>query len=201
MENAQLIITDNAITSTTDLAQAKALELAKQYNVFARQTALGVIAMAEVVYQAKEAGTVCYAEFCKFLKYNENDTMLSKLRKIGEKTAMLKKHADALPGNWTTLYLLAKEDTLKVQKLLDNHLIHPMSKAKDIKDLLGIEQSKNTASTKKMEVIETNEHQMVIKLANLPSVEDKAKIASFLFQLRQMKAQVAYSHSLVDFFE
>ncbi len=101
------------------------------------KTAKSVLEIGRIVYQAKSnLKSEQYELFAIQIGFKSSSSTLQKLITIGSKYDLLIENVELLPANWTTLYDIAQLPTDKFEQCVDQGLIQPNLKGKEIKPLL-----------------------------------------------------------------
>ena len=128
------------------------------FKIFAKQTAIGILEMGRVVFEAKETleAEGDFEVFCERVGYKSTSSSIKKLKLIGEKYLQLKEHSACLPNNWTSLYQISRLAQTQLIDFINRGLIHQNVKGVEIEYLLKGDSAKATvldgSSTEKASV-------------------------------------------------
>jgi len=195
---AKAIVNPSNLEITTTLLEKSVSE----FKLYAKQSALGILEMGRVVYEAKVSmrNAQEFAAFCERVGYLPKSSSIKKLKRIGEKYAALKAQAQYLPNNWTTLYEISGLAEKTLNDLIDRGLIHQNVLGAEIKKLLIEQQEsrneKGVSQTKTNEVLKGTVYGFACQLEDLSDLTMKAQLQMIIENLRRMKVRVVLSEEL-----
>lgn len=108
------------------------------FKVFAKQTAIGILEMGRVVFEAKSSlkAEGDFEVFCERVGYKSTSSSIKKLKLIGESYLRLKEQSAHLPNNWTSLYQISRLGKTQLVEFIDRGLIHQNVTGVEIEYLL-----------------------------------------------------------------
>jgi len=175
--------------------------LVEKYNNFARKTALGVLEMAKVVFDARKLKDSEFYRFCEIVGMEGSSATVQKLIAIGKKYDYLIGHSEKLPPNWTTVYEIAKLTEEQIESLIDRGVLTASMIAADLKEALGVEKK---AKPKAPSPIPNGSDEGLgfrVQLSAKPDPETAQKIKDLLNELKKLKLQLQVGSTLEAFFE
>lgn len=128
----------------------------KRYMAITKQSAETIIELSATLFEAEtDLNSTKFQAFCNEVKIEKGKSYHKKLRTIGKNQARLNPVVDRLPNCWTTIYKLAKLPKEDFQALVDDEVISPHMKAKEIDEHLGTASKKkrNTSAVQPMKII------------------------------------------------
>ena len=172
------------------------------FKLYAKQSALGILEMGRVVYEAKtsmrESGE--FDTFCERVGYKPDSSSIKKLKRIGEKYVYLKTQAHHLPSNWTSLYEISGLAESTLSELIAKGLIHQNVIGAEIKMLLKqqtvgvIEEKVDTTQLK--EVLNGTGYGFNCQLEDVADLAFKAQLQMIIENLKRMKVKVVLTKEL-----
>lgn len=130
------------------------------FKLFAKQTALGILEMGRIVYEAKKNLTQGhdFEIFCERVGYTPSASSIKKLNQIGKSYTLMLEHADSLPNNWTTLYEISRLSKDQLNQYIEEGVIHQNALGATIKALTASKKDevKETISTDELKELVPN---------------------------------------------
>ena len=172
------------------------------FKLYAKQTALGILEMGRVVYEAKTSlrNSDEFAVFCKRVGYESNSSSIKKLKRIGEKYVYLKTQAQHLPNNWTSLYEISGLTESTLNDLISKGLIHQNVLGAEIKMFLKNQSAElieeGVSNTQVKEVLNGTGYGFECQLENVTDLAFKAQLQMIIENLKRMKVKVVLSKEL-----
>jgi len=180
-----------------------------EFNNYAKQTVCGILEMGRIVYETKEAyskKTAEFEEFCRRIGYKADSSSIKKFKLIGEKYVNLKKCADKLPNNWTSLYEISQLASDELNNFIEQGLIHEKVLGAEIKALL--KKSKNVGDVQ--EIVDTGKveevpngttYEFTCSLTELGDAVTNAQLRLLIESLKRLKVKVKMSTQLENALE
>lgn len=196
-------------TTSSDISTAFMDKSVAEFNNYAKQTVCGILEMGRIVYETKVAYTKKKSEFevfCRRIGYEASSSSIKKFKLIGEKYVNLKKCADKLPNNWTSLYEVSQLASEELNNLIEQGLIHENVRGAEIKAL--VKKSKSDS-----DVLETVDSKIVEEVPNgtiyeftcsLDQIGDavaNAQLRLLIDSLKRLKVKVKMSAPLENALE
>ncbi len=175
-----------------------------EFNKYAKQTVVGILEMGRIVYETKQAyakKTAEFEEFCRRVGYKADSSSIKKFKLIGEKYISLKKCADKLPNNWTSLYEISQLATDELNNFIDQGLIHQKVLGAEIKALLKKTKSEGdvleSVDAKKVkEVPNGTPYEFTCSLDQVGDAVTNAQLRLLIESLKRLKVKVKMSTQL-----
>ena len=175
-----------------------------EFNNYAKQTVVGILEMGRIVYETKQAyakKTAEFEEFCRRIGYKADSSSIKKFKLIGEKYINLKKCADKLPNNWTSLYEISQLANDELNNFIDQGLIHQKVLGAEIKALLKKSKSEGDVlesvdAEKIEEVPNGTPYEFTCSLNQLGDAVTNAQLRLLIESLKRLKVKVKMSSQL-----
>ena len=181
-------------------SDSSVVQLATDFKNYFVKSADNILEMARVVTQAsQDLKGQRYKDFCHLIGFETQSSTLKKLLKIGEKYDLLKKNINALPASWTTLYQISLISSDDIVKYVDNGIINPDLKAKDLKvSSPAISAVKNKSVPNR--TVKKGGYEFKVVLSKEPSEQVTLKIQKILNECKRLEsAEVEIGSSLEEF--
>jgi hypothetical protein len=124
-------------TKSTTLPSELIAASASEFNMYAKQTAIGILEMGRVVFTVKKEmkNEDMFKEFCQRIGYKHTSSSIKKLKLIGKKYDQLHSNVDFLPNSWTTLYEISRLAEAQLKEYIEMGIINPQVQGFKIKEL------------------------------------------------------------------
>lgn len=192
------IVSASAVEITTSLLEKSVTE----FKLYAKQSALGILEMGRVVYEAKTSmrNSDEFATFCERVGYEPKSSSIKKLKRIGEKYVALKAQAQYLPSNWTSLYEISGLTESALNDFIAKGLIHQNVLGAEVKSLL---KSQNSSLLEEVldqkplkEVLDGTGYGFKCQLEDVDDLGVRAQLQMIITTLKRMKVKVELTKEL-----
>ncbi len=185
-------------------------EYVEAFNQFSKKTAESVVGMAETVYKAKNnLIPIQFEQFCEGIRYDKNSPTIRKLEQIGKQAEVLKKHAEHLPNNWTTIYYLAQLSSETLDEMIESGKVFTAMSGGDAKQIVDMKMGKSTRSKrntknnkKKPDVtnsdsnVNGDDYVLMIYFDKIPSKPDALELENIIqSRINNLKLNCRLTHS------
>lgn len=191
------------VNTVMSVASLSVLEKSvSDFKLYAKQTAIGILEMGRVVYEAKASlrDSDEFAMFCKQVGYEPNSSSIKKLKRIGEKYVYLKSQAQHLPNNWTSLYEISGLTESALSDLISKGLIHQNVLGSEIKMFLKNQSAElieeSVSKTQVKEVLNGTGYGFECQLDDVTDLAFKAQLQMIIENLKRMKVKVVLTKEL-----
>lgn len=175
-----------------------------EFNRYAKQTVTGILEMGRIVSETQFAykkKSAQFKEFCRRIGYEPDSSSIKKLKLIGDKYINLKKCADSLPNNWTSLYEISQLASDELNSLIDQGLIHQEVRGSEIKELLKKSKNVNEViedmnSSSVEEVPNGTQYEFICSLDQIDDAVTNAQVRLLIESLKRLKVKVKISQQL-----
>ena len=148
-----------------------------RYRTFAKQTAQSILGLAVTLVEAKkQLSSDDFTTFCNEISLKKDGSTYKKIMKIGNVAPRFDEVVELLPNSWTTIYDLAKLNTIEFTELKNANVLSPTMTAFELKKALN----------KKPEFIKENKKNFdfIINVENL-DIEDKNNVYNHIYELKE----------------
>lgn len=197
------IIVNTAVSSVATVALDKSVF---EFNKYAKQTVVGILEMGRIVSETQDIykkKSPQFKEFCQRVGYEAESSSIKKLKLIGDKYIDLKKCADSLPNNWTSLYEISRLASDELNDLIEQGSIHQDVSGAEIKALRnkakntnGNEVNEDVDDTPTDEVPNGTRYEFTCSLTQLGDEAANTQLRSLIDSLKRLKVKVRLSQQL-----
>ena len=175
-----------------------------EFNQYAKQTVTGILEMGRIVseiHSTYKKKSDQFKEFCSRIGYEPESSSIKKLKLIGDKYINLKKCADSLPNNWTSLYEISQLASDELNSLIDQGLIHHEVRGAEIKALLkkakgGNDVNEEVDTSKTDEIPNGTNYEFTCALAQIDDAVTNTQVSLLIESLKRLKVSVKLSPQL-----
>ena len=201
----EIKMTAISVNTASSSVATNALDKAvSEFNQYAKQTVTGILEMGRIVSETQSAydkKSAQFKEFCRRIGYEPESSSIRKLKLIGDKYINLKKCADSLPNNWTSLYEISQLASDELNSLIDQGVIHQEVRGVEIKALLkkaksGNEVTEDVDKSKTDEDPNGTQYQFTCSLAQIDDAVTNTQLRLLIESLKRLKVKVKMSQQL-----
>src|SRR5262245_31934793 len=129
---------EQAITpADNDVTAPTVLSLVERWQRGRAKTIEGVLEQATALWAAHELGKGALKQFCEDIDLDQNSATFRKWKLIGEKASRFQPFMNRMPGNWTTVYQLARLKPQDFDKVASSGSFSPEMTWEDIAEIVG----------------------------------------------------------------
>jgi hypothetical protein len=127
----------NEVTGLTVLPNGSAAvsafdKLVERFRLFAKRSAENTLELGKILLEVKEHFPDRIEAFCASVGLKNKSPTFWKLLKIGQEATRFEPFSDQVPGNWTTVYKLAK---LKKDNVVHDPRFGPMMTGAEVEEI------------------------------------------------------------------
>ena len=198
----------NAISlNTNELTTESATEAyINSFKAAFSKTAKSVLEIGKIVYEAKlNLKEEQFDLFALKVGFKSGTSTIIKLLAIGSKYDFLIERIDLLPASWTTLYDIAQLPVDQFEKCVDEGVIKPNLKGKDIKPFLpnynpSKPKSSSSVPNGNNKTGGAGEYKFVVTLAGFPDEATVKKLKKIIDECKSIQSVAVDMSTLEEFF-
>lgn len=170
--------------------------LVSEFKQYAGKSTENILEISRVVLAAKKLGKSSFQKFCDGIGFVPKSATIRKHEAIGKKYALLRKHQDNLPFNWTTLYSISLIDEKDFELMVGDGRIHRSMSGAIAKKLADIKSKANTTTVPNGTL---SGYGIRIQFSSFPNCNIE-EVRKLLHKIEGFGAVLEYSSSLESFF-